>query len=164
MENGSFDSKKTTAWMVLDYEVSMFYSMNQLAGKKYKYQLIKNAFVESLILHTRILADLFIGRGHYADDIRLCNLGIDKIEEDPTLKEQIQTLNKVYGIQSDENGMCWIINKMLTHPTFQRLESYDYNFVVCTLGPLLENIINHIYSSANRPLPTYLTGFETDAQ
>src|SRR3989304_2883589 len=61
-------------WVVFDYEVDMFRNLYQLlATGNPQYQglshYIKNAIVESAVLHTRILVGILLSRGPEPDDI-----------------------------------------------------------------------------------------------
>jgi hypothetical protein len=158
MEYTPSSSNSLSAWKVLDYEVQMFLGTIHLRrlsfiGKEPKAQIVRNALVESSLLHTRILADIFLSRSTYPDDIHLRDLGFDNFEEDDTFSKEIDALDQAYGKSKDENSKCWIINKMLAHPTSQRSESYDYSPVFSALDDLITALINHIYSIVRRPLP-----------
>jgi len=64
----------TALWEVYEYEVSMFNHMLQF-GATVEYQKLpqpmRNAIVESMLLHLRILVDILLSRGSGNDDINL---------------------------------------------------------------------------------------------
>jgi hypothetical protein len=147
-------------WRILDYEVQMFLGIDyvrshlQVEGDA---QLITNALVESSLLHIRILADIFLSRGKRADDIDFAQLGFNTDSIEPALAEKVNTLAVAYGEANDPTSNCWILNKMLAHPTKHRTEGYDYSDLFATLDKPLRAIIEYIYDYAKRPLPFRLT-------
>ncbi len=151
-------SEKSRAWKVVGYEVLMFLGTDHVrkhlrGGTGPNTQIIKNALVESSLLHMRILADIFLSRGKQPDDIHLERLGFSVGEEDVTLTDKVNALERVYGKSSVRESVCWTINKMLAHPTMHRSESHDYSDVFNKLDQPLGSIIEYIYRSAKRQLP-----------
>jgi hypothetical protein len=149
---------KTRAWKVLNYEVQMFLGIDHIrknlqSGNGPNTQLIRNALVESSLLHIRILVDIFLSRGNRPDDIHLEHLGFDPNSLQPALAERIRALAAAYGVADDKNGNCWTINKRLAHPTTHRTEKYDYSKVFAALDKPLREIIEFVYSSSKRKLP-----------
>jgi hypothetical protein len=99
---------------------------------------VKNAIVESALLHTRILVDLVLSRGQDADDIRLNDLL-------PTFEsEALALLKQTYGSRSAPNCPCWTLNKMLAHPTLLRSRSHDYSNMLNDLIRLLTAVTDAI--------------------
>jgi hypothetical protein len=101
---------------------------------------IRNAIVESALLHIRQLADILLSRGKHSDDINF-NKMVPNWK--PSLLDQ---LVQVYGDQKTINSPCWIINKMLAHPTTQRSDSYDYTHLFNRIAPLIDGINKEIRS------------------
>lgn len=152
---------KSSVWEVLEYEILMFLGTSHVrrhlkGGNGPNTQIMKNALIESSLLHIRILADIFLSRGNRPDDIRLTELGFILSQEDSILAEKIGALEKVYGKSSEENSKCWVINKMLAHPTTYRSNTYDYGNVFDELDKPLKSIIEYIYSTTGRRLPYQL--------
>ena len=116
-------------------------------------QLFKNALVESSLLHIRILTDIFLSRGKRTDDINLKQLGFGTNSTKPVFAEKINALTRAYGEASDQTSNCWILNKMLAHPTTHRTERHDYSALFASLNKPLKEIIEYIYEYAKRPLP-----------
>jgi hypothetical protein len=155
LELNSSGSSNPSILKVLDYEVQMFLGTRHLLsnskfGEGRKALIAKNAIVESSLIHTRILADIFLSRSKYPDDIHLQDLGLVNNGESGVL---IKSLEDAYGKPKDKNSNCWTINKMLAHPTTLRSESYDYSIVYQTLDSPITALIKHIYSSLSRPIP-----------
>jgi|SRR5579863_2095134 len=128
-------------WDVYDYEVSMYLSTLGLCtrGEHNSHpHPIPNAIVESLLLHTRILVDIFLSRDPEPDAVRLNELlpGFDSPE--------LGALRKVYGSAKDSGSPCWTINKRLAHSTTVRGGSFDYTVLVNALGELLNPIIKSV--------------------
>lgn len=161
MISNSTHNIKDEIWRILDYEVQMFLGTGHLRSLRIEgnneAQLIRNALVESSLLHIRILTDIFLSRGKQPDDITLEVLGFDSNANEPTLAENIKKLAMAYGKASDRESNCWIINKRLAHPTTHRTKGYDYSNVFATLEKPLKAIIEYIYSSVKRQLPFPLT-------
>src|SRR5512138_44712 len=114
------ESDKSDVWEVLGYEILMFLGTSHVrkhlqGGNGPNTQILKNALVESSLLHIRALTDIFLSRGNKPDDIHLEKLGLAVGGQDNILAEKVGALEKVYGKSGDKNSKCWIINKMLAH-------------------------------------------------
>ncbi len=116
-------------------------------------QLIRNALVESSLLHIRILTDIFLSRGNRDDDINLRVLGFDPDSIEPILAKKLHTLAIAYGEPNNQDSNCWIVNKRLAHPTTHRTEGYDYSALFASMDQPLQDIIEHIYAAVKRQLP-----------
>ena len=150
------DSEKDNPWIVLDYEVLMFLGTSHVrenlqGGNGPNTQIIRNSLVESSLLHIRILADIFLDRCKYSDDIGRNKLNINF--EEGKLSEKIKVLADKYGNSRDENSNCWIINKRLAHPTIHRSDSYNYAKVFNSLETPLKDLIKCVYALKNRKVP-----------
>jgi hypothetical protein len=130
-------------WEVFDYEADMFIEMCALleTGNPEYAALspsLKNAVVESALLHTRQLIDIVLSRGRQPDDINLtCLLPGYQLP-------QIDELRNVYGNYSLNGSPCWTINKRLAHATSHRGSSYDYTTLLNQLVPIVSQIINEV--------------------
>jgi hypothetical protein len=129
------------AWDVYDYEASMYVGLLDLCAKsqhKLHPHPIPHAIVESLLLHTRILVDIFLSRDVEPDSVHLSELlpGFDSPE--------LVVLRKVYGTPKISGSPCWIINKSLAHATTMRSDSFDYTALVNALEDLLNPIIKSV--------------------
>ena len=156
-------SKNTgdTAWRIMDYEVQMFLGIDHIRSQltvngSGEAQLIRNALVESSVIHIRILTDVFLSRAKWSDDIKLEQLGFDLNSNDPVLAEKISALSMAYGEASEPDSNCWTINKRLAHPTIHRTEGYNYSALFSSLNEPLRAIIEYVYDSAKRSLPFQL--------
>jgi len=162
MSPDSTNNIRDKAWRILDYEVQMFLGIDYIRSHLKvdggsEAQLIRNALVESSLLHIRILTDIFLSRAKWSDDIKLEQLGFDPNSNDPILVERIRALAVAYGEASDPASNCWSINKRLAHPTIHRSEGYDYSALFSSLNEPLRAIIEYVYNSAKRSLPFQLT-------
>lgn len=98
-----------------------------------------NAIVESTCLHARVLIDILTSKkSHKPDDIRLEDLL-------PGFRHpSVEHLKREYGSSSTPHSPCWILNKMLAHPTLQRGSSYDYTEILKRLLPLVANVWSEV--------------------
>src|SRR5690606_34602557 len=112
----------TDPWLVFDYEVNMLEATCALLESgdprfaKFTQEL-KNAVVESAVLHSRILADILLSRTdpkRYPDDIRLTDL-LPEFESSSIARFEV-----AYGKPAEIGSPCWAFNKMLAHPTTSR--------------------------------------------
>ena len=130
-------------WVTFDYEKDMYQSLSSyFSPNRTELTLLSNslrfAAVESLLLHTRIMADILLSRDSSQDAIRLTDLlpGFTP--------SKLNKLKEEYGSGSEFESPCWTLNKMLAHPTTLRLRSYDYTPIMKMLGPIIDSIITEI--------------------
>lgn len=116
-------------------------------------RVLKNAVEESAVLHTRILADVFLSKGAGTDDLRLSLLfaGWSGDPRYAPLKQAIGRLRAEYGTASAPGTPCWVFNKMLAHPTSHRGDEYDYNQILTQLKPVMHEIIGLIETQRGLP-------------
>jgi hypothetical protein len=130
-------------WEVFDYERNMSVALwNRLVDSNFHALPweVKNAIVESLVLHTRILADILTSKSKYTDDITL-----QKVL--PTfVSAHIASLTTEYGRQSDVDKPCWQFNKLMAHPTTHRSNCHDYLPALETVWPHLAAVLSDIES------------------
>jgi hypothetical protein len=86
---------------------------------------IRNALTESVVLHARQLCEIFLSKGRQPDDIRLEHL-VPMSALSDRLLTLVEELKEKYGSSSMEESPCWVFNKMLLHPTTERLDAYNY--------------------------------------
>jgi len=132
-------------WVVFDYEADMFFAMCGLLqeGDTVYAALpgpVRNAVVESGLLHTRQLIDVLLSRGNDPDDINLSGLlpGFQPA--------RLDELRQVYGSRNLIDSPCWTMNKRLAHATSHRGASYDYTSLLRQLVPLLADIVRDVRS------------------
>jgi hypothetical protein len=133
------------AWLVASYEIDMhetlFDGPSALA--------MRNAHVESIVLHARQLCEMFLSRSTEADNVKLADL-VPRVDQSERLKKLIVELDKEYGNRRTEESPCWIFNKMLLHPTKERLDGYNYDKALNRLRPILKKIVAEIESKRGR--------------
>lgn len=138
-------------WIVFDYEGNQLEAMcklQQTGNATYK-ELdggLKNAVVESALLHTRILVDILLSRGSDSDDIRLKDI-LPNFQS-----SKIAELRTIYGTRKEDDSPCWVLNKMLAHPTRLRSHEFDYTNLLNSLVPLIVALVVEV--NAQRPLET----------
>lgn len=141
----------TDPWEVVAYEAKMLFGLCRLLSvpeSQPSNALIANAVVESACLHARILVDILLSKdSRRDDDIRLELLV-------PSFRPpSVDRLRVTYGDARTEQSPCWILNKMIAHPTLQRGKSYDYTGVIRRLLPLIEAVWQEIESHQPSVLP-----------
>jgi hypothetical protein len=99
---------------------------------------VPNAIVESLLLHTRILVEIFLSRDTEADAVNLKTLlpGFDSVT--------IGELATLYGKGKDVDSPCRTINKRLAHSTSVRTENFDYGVLMNKLRPSIDTLIEQV--------------------
>ena len=107
------------------YELEMYFETRRLVkylsarrdSRDVANLIIRNAVMESQTLHTRIMAEiLFSKTSHPKDDISLAGLSAE-FSESAIGKKLVYDLKYSYGASGERNTPCWVINKMLVHPT-----------------------------------------------
>jgi hypothetical protein len=148
-------------WIVFDYEIQMYFEtrnlLRHLSTKDPNdviNRITKNATVESLLLHTRIMTDILISKSSENDDITLRDLLSEwcNSENGRTL---IEKLKNAYGKRNEKDSPCWIINKMLAHPTRWRTDRFDYGKTMRQIEPLIFDILSEIERVTHRPILVY---------
>jgi hypothetical protein len=106
-------SKATDPWEVVDYEAWMLFELRRvLDGEAFNAHsdVVKNALVESVCLHIRILVDVLLSKDSgKGDDIRLTQLL-------PGFRHSsVDQLRAAYGdgkpVQPQLPWPCWTLNK-----------------------------------------------------
>jgi len=132
---------------VFRYEVFMYlYMYIRVTQSKFsitglRNRARKNAYVESLLLHTRILAEiLVIDDYNNKDDIKLNDfIEVEKISD--KLNSLLKKLKRVYGKSQTKHTPRWRLNKMLFHASKERGISYNYSPVLIAMHELIILII-----------------------
>jgi len=138
--------KGKEAWLVASYEIHM---LEELLQGRHLRKVILNAITESIVLHARQLCEIFLSRSTEADNIKLVHL-VPKIDQSERLKKLINELDKSYGSRKEEGSACWVFNKMLLHPTTERLDGYNYEPALKAVVPILEKIVHEIESARSQ--------------
>jgi hypothetical protein len=136
--------RATDPWDIVVYEAEMFFGLCRVMSgppSRDGDEVVANAIVESACLHARIMADILLskssGRG---DDIKLDGLV-------PGFRSSsIDKLRSVYGDAKTPGMPCWVLNKMIAHPTLKRSTSYDYTGVIRALHPCIKSVWNEVLS------------------
>ena len=138
----------TDPWTVFGYEVKMFFlTRREIAARGAPADdvglVLKNALVESSLLHTRILADILLARGSAKDDIALSHL-LPPGTASLRLTKTLANLKAAWGSRNQKGSVCWTINKMLAHPTFWRSDGYDYGAVANAVDAHIADAVEEI--------------------
>lgn len=142
---------KLKSWDVFQYEVYMYLYMyikvykSKLNINGNRNRAIKNSYVESLLLYTRILTEIFLYQRNntQSNDILLTNY-INPNDFTKTLNSQINKLEIAYGDSKTTNKPKYLINKLLVHATDLRKSHYNYDKIISKLHPLLFSIVEEI--------------------
>jgi hypothetical protein len=121
-------------WTIFDYERDMAIKLSQMLITPEFETLpweFRNAVVESLVIHTRVITEIVLSEGTRPDDITLKKL-LPNFQS-----ENIQTLRASYDDDSSGISPRWQFNKLLAHATTLRVESHEY-------GPALTLIWGHL--------------------
>jgi hypothetical protein len=150
--NNSLSSTKVDPWIVLDYEIQMFFETRKIMSNTKENFIVspftRNAVVESMILHTRIVIDILLSKIIDPADIKLSDLFTDSKMIEQT--EEFNLLRSTYGNSRKKGSVCWQFNKFLFHPTQYRTSSYDYAGALNTIDPPLHNALIIIAKKTNR--------------
>jgi len=149
---------KVRAWKMVRYEVLMYFGTNYVrthlqGGNSPNVGVVRNALVESSLLHMRILTEIFLSRGTQPDDVNLQKLGFAVPIQDQTLAQNIGALETAYGSSRISGSRCWTINKMLAHPTTHRSSKYNYSPLFNAMEGPLTAVITRVYKLTRRKLP-----------
>jgi len=155
-----------TEQTVLEYELMMVSYLREILSDhsnnyNSKKTIIKNALVESLLLHIRIICDIYTSKSSGHDDDITLNKIIKEIDlplkDKERLENEINKLKKSYGNRKDKKSPCYIINKRLAHASNIRGLDYNYDDVITTLFPHLGKITKELNMTLkNTKIASYL--------
>ena len=137
------NENEQSPWVVYDYEVEMFRQTLDActtgACRWFQYP-IPNAIVESMLLHLRILVEILLSSGADpdGDNIKLADL-LPNFESG-----LIEELRTKYGNRKMIGSPYWTLNKKLAHPSLLRSDSYNYDFVLRTVVPIILPLLDEI--------------------
>ena len=133
-------------WKILTYELDMFLRLSDyltpdhVAHEEFRgfRAGVKNAVVESCILHCRNVCDIFLSRGQPREDIRLDDLlpGFD----DPSLN----ALKEVYGLRSWTGNIAHTLHYQALQPWMGRSTGCEYGPILARIHPLILAVIEAI--------------------
>lgn len=133
----------TDPWEIFRYEVKMLTGLKQQMnseGFNSDGNLVSNATVESACVHTRILVDILLSKDSgKGDDIKL-----NQLVPGSQHYSSVARLRAAYGDNNTDQSPCWILNKMIAHPTLKRRASYDYTSILSRLFPLIDEVLLEI--------------------
>ena len=136
-------------WAIFNYEVFMLLHSTFLSydfEKKTKNIdiALNNALLESRFLHLRTLMDILLSRHkNFEDDINIGHI-IDRKYYTEYLSTLLHQLKEIYGTNSKKLSPCWILNRLLTHPSKFREAFYNYSELFIQLFPIIYNILKEI--------------------
>jgi hypothetical protein len=126
------------------YEVWMYRQTRLLPIHTFEPLELRNAVVESALLHTRVLIDVLLDHdSKTGDDLLLRDLLPTGYPQ--PLVERLRLLRKIYGHRHKEESPCWTLNKRVMHLTTVRTLSFDfYNHVFGVLDPIVGAVLREI--------------------
>jgi len=128
-------------WQVFHYEWAMVRNLVRRTKERWDSLNLwcRHAIVESLVLQTRILADIFLPTPKSKpDDIKITDL-IPGFSSPHTA-----SLAAAYGDSKTVGCPCWQFNKLLAHATRHRGNSHQYGPALAEMWPHIERIIEDI--------------------
>jgi hypothetical protein len=134
-------------WEPVEYEIGMLRTARDMNATQPLTGDLKNIVVESLLLHTRNLCELFLPDNEKRDDdIKLTDLFDDDWETSARyveVKKQVDALRLAFGDRGNPNSLRGALNKRLAHLTRHRAEAlgYDYTPLIAPLESLIETIL-----------------------
>lgn len=145
------DNKEVSSILdVFRYEVYMYLYMyirvtkSKIPLSGLRNRARKNSYVESFMLHTRILSEIFvIDNTKNKDDINLKDI-LPSEKYSNKLNSLIKRLRKAYGNPKTMWSPRWRLNKMLFHASNLRGISYNYSPVLIEMHELIILIIEEI--------------------
>jgi len=163
------DISDFSPWKVFDYESYMylytyvFVHSFKSEAKNIEKEAIKNSYVESLMLHTRILSEILITTQQSdSDDLNIDNI-IPPLKQSKHLGTLVRELRLAYGNANEVGSPRWTLNKMLAHATLLRGSYYNYDHIIELLHPLLIKIIEEIFVLTNdEKIKQYLDYYENN--
>lgn len=145
------------AWEIFDYELMQLdglWKHFQAASHNAQPLDVRNAMVESAIIHLRILMEMLKDTPQKSDDYCLTDLIAmpDKPAALPALMQVYTTDDATYsnsvvallgGNPAPNLRRCpkWQVDKLMFHPTKSRTTSHDWTPILNILVPLLHPII-----------------------
>lgn len=129
-------------WAVFNYEVDQFNAMCDLLRANHPVtpllsQPVRNAFVESALIHTRIITQILLSEG-WPSDIKL-----DALLPSFTTPN-VQRLKDAYGENSDSGSPRSTLNKLLAHSDKSRTDSHNYSAPLNLLVPIIRDLLLEI--------------------
>ena len=148
-------------WKIFQYEIEMHFGTREviriISGSSSRLisgidnSMINNCIVESALLHTRILVEIFLETGNRKqnpDVISISDL-LSNWKQSKDLITMIEELRRLYGRASDKNSPHWVLNKYLAHPSSYRTTQYNYSQVRKVIDHIMLDIIKEISTLAN---------------
>ena len=129
----------------------MFYETRARLRDRSVDGILRNALVESSLLHTRILVDALLRRSGKPDDVTLAQL-LPAAASSGGLQASLDRLRQAYGAHDQRDTPCWILNKRLAHLTSVRGDSFDYSALYAALDPLIGETLRQVAQIAGRTL------------
>lgn len=135
-------------WAALEYEYLMYFGAKAWRHRELHDQVLRNAMVESELLHARILVDALTEyvTGGDNTDIRAYVSG----DFGKELKDAIKALSEAYGGPKDVGCPRWDTNKRLAHLTAVRGGSNDNQVLFSKMEPALELVLKLVAVASKR--------------
>lgn len=136
-------------WFIIAYEVWMYFgARSKMTGSTIDDDVLKNAIVESAIVHARILCDIFLSKKtQWGGGISLKELLRDDWKSDrlKDLTSKVRDLRQAYGNHKTAGSPNKVFHQKALHadqdryPTFQ---GYDYSAQFKALDPAIRGVVD----------------------
>ena len=150
-------------WEIFTYEIDMFAKLSAYLSPDAEQstefatfrQVIKNAVVESCVLHYRNVCDILLSVGRHGEDIRLDDLL-------PGFHTQaLEALANAYGFRGMSGRPAHLLHYQALQPWLGRDRDSDYGPTLALLKPIIDAVL---YAIRDRAGPAILAALENDRQ
>jgi hypothetical protein len=137
-------------WVPVEWDVGMYRQLQQYlfnTPPAFADLYIRDACVESVVLHARQLCGLFLQTERQPDDIRLVDLFSDwdtNRERYVRARSLIAKLREIYGDSKTPGSMCWEFNKKLFHITNHREAYNDFKMHLRVIHEPLQDLLKEM--------------------
>ena len=149
-------------WHIIAYEVWMYFGTRaKMKAPTIDDEVLRNATVESAIVHARILCDIFLSRAtRQSGGILLTALSREWKRSNPQqykdLRSRVKDLIKAYGDHGVERSPCQIFHQKALHADearYQSFQGYDYADQFKALDSAIRGVVDAIEAIRGK-LPT----------
>lgn len=148
-------------WEIFTYEIDMFAKLSDYLSPDTEYSasftafrpVIKNAVIESCVLHTRNVCDILLSTGRDREDIRLDDLlpGFHT--------KALEDLGMVYGFRDMPGHAAHLLHYQALQPWQGRERESNYGPTLALMKPIIDAVL---YAIRDRAGAAILEALEND--